>query len=336
MPDYFVFGGCLRSAIDFSELPEARGMSPSWSLEIGALGDDAGGETLGHLALSPTCTTRISRRGRTYRYEHSCTGIFEVSDEGRRIVYEPSANANAESLRMDVVARVLLLCVEQQSVLWLHGSAVAIGGGGIGFLGFSGAGKSTMGLLLAQSGAQPISDDTLPVAIGSSIDIWATDYTVRVNDDSRAMVAASTRTLRRDTDGKFVIQHGALVDGAHDHAERSSAERYPLRALYLMSSAEQSLGAGDTGAMAVRERVRPIDLVRALMPHVKVGPIVRDSAPALILFHIAALAERVPVYRLAVRRDLARARELAAEVMSWHTEQETSPADSTPTASYVS
>ena len=200
MFDYFVFGGCLRSAIEFPELPEARAMAPSWTLEVGTLGEDSGSEPLGDLTLSPTCSTRISRNGQSYRYAHSCTGTFEVSEEGRRIVYQPSAGANPDNVRVDVVSRVLLLCVEQQFVLWLHGSAVAIEGGAVGFLGFSGAGKSTMSLLLTQSGAEPISDDTLPVAIASSIDVWATDYTVRVKDDSRTMIAGRAQTVRRYAD----------------------------------------------------------------------------------------------------------------------------------------
>jgi hypothetical protein len=319
MPDYFVFGGCLRSAIEFPELPEARGLAPSWTLEIAPLGDDRGAEPLGELSLSPTCSTRISRRGRTYRYAHSCTGTFEVSDEGRRIVYDPAERAHPDSVRMDVVARVLLLCVEQRSVLWLHGSSVAIDGAAVGFLGPSGAGKSTMGLLLARAGSHPISDDTLPVSVGATIDVWATDYTVRVNDDSRSMIAATMRTLRRDADGKFVLPHAAVGGVAYDRAAVGAPERFPLDALYLMTAASNP--ERTRTAMATRERVRPMDLVRELMPHVKLGPIVRDSAPAQILFHIAALAERVPVYRLSVHRDLARSGELAAEIMSWHVER---------------
>lgn len=332
MPDYFVFGGCLRSAIEFPELPEARGLAPSWTLEVGPLGEDAGSEPLGHLSLSPTCSTRISRRDRTYRYAHSCTGTFEVSDEGRRIVYEPSKHAHPDSVRMDVVARVLLLCVEQQSVLWLHGSAVAIGGRAVGFLGASGAGKSTMGLLLARAGAQPISDDTLPVAIGNAIDVWATDYTVRVNDDSRVEIAATMRALRRDADGKFVLPHAALEITSRDHAPPVTPERFPLDALYLMSAPRESIGATAREEIASRERVRPMDLVRELMPHVKLGPIVRDGAPSRILFHIAALAERVPVYRLAVHRDLSRSMELASRMMSWHADREPLEADLCATA----
>lgn len=333
MPDYFVFGGCLRSAIEFPELPEAHGLAPSWTLELGALGDDTGGEQLGELSLSATCSTRISRRGRTYRYAHSCTGTFEVSEEGRRIVYERAPHANPDTVRMDVVARVLLLCVEQQSVLWLHGSAVATGRGAIGFLGASGTGKSTMGLLLVKAGAKPISDDTLPVAIGDTIDVWATDYTVRVNSDSREMIAATMRTLRRDADGKFVLPHGALGATAQPHEAAGTVERFPLRALYLMSPSPTSTRGNTRTAIASRERVRPLDLVRELMPHVKVGPIIRDSAPARVLFHIAALAERVPVYRLTVHRDLARSAELAAQMMSWHPEADLPAAERRATAS---
>jgi hypothetical protein len=319
MPDYLVYGGCLRSDLTFPELREVGGVAPSWTLRYGTLGEADGGEIVGETSLSSSCHVRVSRAGDGYRYAHSCTGMFEVSSDGTQIVYQPAAHANPDIARTDLVSRVLLLCVEQRSVLWLHGSAVSIGSSAVGFLGISGTGKSTTGLALARAGARHICDDTLPVEIGDTVSVWESDRTLRLNGDSRRMLAGTAPAVRRDSDGKFVITHEALA--GHDRPDAVGKEpmKVPLAALYLLE--QHAEADADTPApVAVRERIDSVGLIRAIMPHVKVGPVVRDGAPSRMLFLIAALARRVPVYRLRVARDWARLDELSTRIIEWHTD----------------
>lgn len=332
MPDYFVFGGCLRSELPFPELAEARGLDPSWTLQVQSL-PEISGEVLGDVALSASCRMRVTRAGERLRYAHSCTGVFEVAANGRTIVFDPAPGADLDVARTDLVSRVLLMCVDQEGVAWLHGSAVAIGSRAIGFLGPSGAGKSTMSLALARAGARHICDDTLPVECGVTTVVWPSDHTLRLREDSRALLAGSAHAVRRDSDGKFVVTHDALAALATPAIASAPASRYPVDALYLLQPPPPPTTGDEArpGTVATRRRLAPVVIVPALMAHLKLGPVVRDGAPMRALRQLGALANNVPVYELRVTRDWSRLDELVAQVLAWHRDT-TAPFDASAPA----
>ena len=72
MPDYLVFGSCLRSELSFPELAESRGREPKWTLKLASLGLDESGELLSDAQLSASCRIRISRDKGRLRFFHSC------------------------------------------------------------------------------------------------------------------------------------------------------------------------------------------------------------------------------------------------------------------------
>lgn len=317
MPDYFVFGGCLRSELEFPELAPAAARDPSWYLTVGAVRDDGEGEVVVDRCLSPACRMRVTRSRTVIRYSHSCTGTFEIGANGRDIRYDPAPGADMNLARTDVVSRVLLLAIDDRSVLWLHGSAVAIDDGAVGFLGPSGVGKSTLALALAAMGRiRHVCDDTLPVELTGVPCVWPSDHTLRLREDSRALLAGSARAIRRDSDGKHVVTHDALIGTHGPHTATSPGERFPLRTLYLL----RPVGApGCAGREVVtRRRMAPLAAVPALMPQAKLGPAVRDGAPGRMLRQLATLASRVPVYELSIAREFARLDEVAERFLAWH------------------
>ncbi|PLR68725.1 aldolase [Bacillus sp. UMB0893] len=72
--------------------------------------------------------------------------------------------------RMDVVKMFILgtcigICLLQNKILPLHGSAIEINGKAYAFIGHSGAGKSTLASAFIQKGYKLISDDVIPVKL---------------------------------------------------------------------------------------------------------------------------------------------------------------------------
>lgn len=333
MPDYFVFGGCLRSELPFPELAETRGRNPDWTLSVGKLPPDEGAEVLSDAALSRTCRVRLTRRDTSFRYAHSCTGAFEVSADGRQIAFEPASGGDLNTARTDFVARVLLYCVDRGGVMWLHGSAVRIAGSAVAFLGPSGAGKSTLALALARAGGEHICDDTLPVEVAPEPIVWPSDHVIRLRPDSRRRFASRASAIRRESDGKFVLTQDALSsnDMAQSRGE-PGAERARLRTLYLLNPVATAESSRTSDSHVARRLLPPRAAVPALMQHIKLGPVVRAEDPVQLMQQLGTIARSVPVFELRVTRNWTVVDQVVAQLMAWHLESEgeAAPALSTP------
>jgi hypothetical protein len=316
MPDYFVFGGCLRSELSFPELAESRGRTPNWTLRLGKLSTAADAEVLSDVELSSTCRIRLTRGNGWFRYQHSCTGSFEVFAEGRRIIFEPARNGDLDGARADFVSRVLLYCVDHSAITWLHGSAVRIGESAVAFLGPSGSGKSTLALALARGGAQHICDDTLPVEAGPTPVVWPSDGIIRLCSDSRSRLAASASAIRRESDGKFVMtRRGAETCEDPSVSDGPGSVRCPLAAIYLLTPGEHE----ESDGAVTRRSMKPTLAVAALMPHLKLGPVVRREDPARLVRQLGAIANAIPVFQLRVSRDWSAVDSVVETMIGWHT-----------------
>lgn len=315
MPDYFIFGGCLRSELLFPELTETHDRTPNWMLRLGTLSRTDDAEVLSDVELSSSCRIRLTRGDGWFRYSHSCTGSFEVFAEGRRILFEPSDKADLDGARADFVSRVLLYCVDHDSITWLHGSAVRIARGAVAFLGASGSGKSTLALALARGGADHICDDTLPVEAGPTPVIWPSDDIIRLCPDTRTRLASSASAIRRESDGKFVLTRGGVgATQASSASDTPGHARCPLSAIYLLDSAKHP----DNGDVVTRRIVRPTSAVPALMQHLKLGPVAGREDPVRLVKQLGVIASTVPVFELSVSRDWSVVDDVVERVMAWH------------------
>jgi hypothetical protein len=316
MPDYFIFGGCLRSELSFPELTRISDRTPDWILRIGALSRTDDANVLSDIELSSSCRIRVTRGKGWLRYAHSCTGSFEISAAGRRILFEPSDKGDLDGARSDFVSRVLLYCVGDGSVTWLHGSAVRIGDGAVAFLGASGSGKSTLALALARGGADHICDDTLPVEAGLTPVIRPSDDIIRLCSDSRTRLASSASAIRRESDGKFVLTRRSVGSPHASSASDGRGDaRSPLSAIYLLNSAAHF----DSDDVVTRRLVTPTSAVPALMRHVKLGPVVGSEHPVRLMRQLGAIASAVPVFELGVSRDWSVVDDVVERVIAWHT-----------------
>jgi len=315
MPDYFVFGGCLRSELTFPELTHTHGRVPDWMLRMGALSRNDDAEVISDVELSPTCRIRLTGGDGWFRYSHSCTGSFEVFADGRRILFEPAENGDLDGARADFVSRVLPYCVDHASITWLQGSAVRIGGGAVAFLGPSGSGKSTLAMALTRGGADHICDDTLPVDAGATPVIWPSDDIIRLCSDSRTRLASSARAIRRESDGKFVMTRRELgPDESSPASDAPASIRSPLAAIYVLKSSDPS----PSDAPVARQLVPPSAAVSILMQNLKLGPLVTREAPARLLNQLCCIVQTVPVYELTVSRNWSVLGEVVEAVTAWH------------------
>ncbi|MDQ2929443.1 MAG: hypothetical protein M3Y05_01295, partial [Gemmatimonadota bacterium] len=164
MRDYQLFGGALRSDIEFPELRIVESDAPSWTLRSTSLVPDMSCATLlGEAEVIPGCQVRLYRHANGFRFVFDDTGHFDITDSGRDIAWSKGPNAEDSWVRADVTGRVFAVAMHASGHLCLHGSAVATGGGAIAFLAPKFHGKSTLALALTRAGARLLTDDIVPV-----------------------------------------------------------------------------------------------------------------------------------------------------------------------------
>lgn len=91
-------------------------------------------------------------------------GLFYI-DNVREITVHVAPNADKNLLRRFLIGTVMALVLQRRKHLVLHGSAVAVDGKAIAFLGRSGQGKSSIAAALLARGHTLISDDVIAISL---------------------------------------------------------------------------------------------------------------------------------------------------------------------------
>jgi hypothetical protein len=304
---YSVFGGVLDSDLDFPELRPAADDAPaSWRLRTS---DHAAPPSEGRLLGEEEfplygSALRLSRLDDGFRLAYSDSGTFDVSADGAEIVWYRERDARMEIVRMDVIGRVLATALHATGALALHASAVEIDGWGIGFLAPKFYGKSTLALALTYAGARLITDDTLGVMPGDPAMCIPGVHSVRLRAESAARFAGGQEPTE-STGGRVVSE---LPDS------KLMADRVPLAALYLLSPVNPESATEPVQRVPVPSFQGTI----AALGHAKMGGLFRESEAATNFERAAAITRTVPVYQLALVRDLAQIDEVTRRIISWH------------------
>ena len=150
---YQAFGLAIRSELHLPELVGGRAgkydVTIFFSRPAGAGPLDRFSET----------TLRVTN-GEAY-FSYAGIGSFFIR-EGRQILIDPAPGVDEGSLRLFLLGNVLGTLAFLRGFLVLHGSAVAIDGRGVAFLGHSGEGKSTMAAAFSEKNPL-IADDVLVI-----------------------------------------------------------------------------------------------------------------------------------------------------------------------------
>ena len=306
MHRYSIFGGCLRSALELPGLPAAGSPDDAWHLRIasGAAGPD--GPQLGSDEVDAGCTVRLHQQPNGLRLSYDDTGIFDISADGREIVWHPAPDATEELAGLDVIGRVLATAMHLGGILPLHGSAVAVRGRALAFVAPKTFGKSTLALALTNAGATFLSDDTLPVEPGAVPHVRPGVDHVRLWDDSARRLVARGKLDAEAARGKHVVAMRGSRPGA----------RTPLGAVYMLAPVRQVNGY----SAARREQLAAVPATVALVRHAKVGSLVGGAEAARLLDQASRVAHVVPVFHLEIARDLDRLPEAVETIMRWHSD----------------
>ena len=149
--------------------------------------------------------------------------------DGRSIVVQIEPGADGESVRAFLLTSVIGALLHQRDDFVLHGSAIALGEGSVGFLGFSGVGKSTLASAFRKRGHPVLTDDLCvvrPLADGRMA-IQPSFPHMKLWLDSLKQLELSPDGLRRI---RTKLEKRALPLGAE-----FAPAALPIRKLYLLS-----------------------------------------------------------------------------------------------------
>ena len=307
MHSYSVFGGTLDSEIEIPELRPSSDSNASWTLRVADGKPPAfeAAQEVGREEIENGPTIVLSRAAATYRLSYSDTGIFDLVDRGRHIVwYRDTCTAELELVRMDVMSRVLATAFHLAGELCLHASAVVLPGGAVGFIAPKNHGKSTLAFALAHGGAKLLTDDTLPVIAGDPVRCRPGVHSVRLREESAHAFAD------RLEPGAWEVRSDRVITGVTE--ELLAHEPTPMAAIYRLISVH----VPPDSPAAVRKPLHPIGGAMHILGHAKMGGLLGKDASGMD--RAIAIAGRIPVYELEIVRDFARLPEVVETIAAWH------------------
>ncbi|MGH7603743.1 MAG: hypothetical protein ACRENK_07080 [Gemmatimonadaceae bacterium] len=305
MPDYSIFGECLRSDLPFSDLRPAVGATPRWTLRLTSDATEREGDVIGEM-LNPPCAIRLRKNDKNFRLSHSCTGEYDVSRDGSQITCAPLPAAEYESLRYDIANRVMAIALHAEGALCLHGSAVKLRDGVIGFLAPKGYGKSTLASALLRAGSHLVTDDMLVIELRPRPMALPGIFGLRLRDDSAERLLTGDFQSRRGVDGKHVI------DGLDDDCVMLS--KAPLSAIYVLCPVAFTPGA----RVLKRTNLSPRKAAIELITHNRIATLLGATEALLLLDRATSLAKEVPVFHLEVARNLEHLDGVVDQLLEWH------------------
>jgi len=312
-----IFGGSLRSDLDFPILPPApTDDAATWTLHVAsAPAPDCAAAELHVEQLDASLAISVSRTPDGLRIVYTDTGTFDVAADGRTITWYRPPDADEVNARLDVVGTLLPFALHLTERLVLHGSAVAFEAGAVAFLAPSGYGKSTLAMSLTTAGARFLSDDALPVRIAGAGAFAAPGVpSPRFREDSFERFSEVLPMDAVPSSGKLTMRD-RLGDDLVETRER------PLAAIYVLCP----VPAGD-GACATRTTVAPMAATMELVRNAKLSKLPWAEESERLLRLVSEVARRVPVYTLEVPRDLDRLPEVVDQLLEWHAAPQPQPA----------
>ena len=321
--DYFVFGGRLRSQLEFPDLsPAPNGEAPDRELSIVQSDPPSPIDLIGTREIEPGWSYQLNSVEGGQCLEYGSTGSFGIYEGGRKLVWYPDPDSPLDpEIRLEMVRAILLgpvmaLALHQSGILCLHGSAVTIGGRAVAFLAPKHYGKSTLALALTAEGARLLTDDLVAIDTASPPEALPGVHSVRlladVAEHVREAFGGTVREGFKKTLTNFPINSLAWTPA-------------PLDAIYLIRPARSTQVDGAVS----RQVVSRIPAASSLAQEKKLTDGLMGLQEAGVqLGRIASVVRSVPVYELRIVRDLARLREAVAVLMAWHgaTSDQSTPA----------
>jgi hypothetical protein len=313
---YSAFGGCLASDLQIHFLRQVDVGKPDWYLRTDSRPSSHSGLFLGEAPVVGNTFVRAYRTSAGYRLDYDDTGSFEVEAGGKEIRWFPPESPDFPAVMMDICGRVLALALHASGLLSLHGSAVSLPDGVVGFLAPKYHGKSTLAHSLVAAGASLVTDDVLPLQLEEPVMARPGTQRLRLWGDSANEV--STPYLS----GEYAANQKYVVESLAEAALMSEPRR--LAALYLLHPVEPRAQE----AAAERRQLPLMEALSRLLANTSHGPLLGGPEAPVVLERAARVVRTVPVYTLRYLRDFQRLPEVVQRVSGWHGEPLELPADS--------
>jgi hypothetical protein len=223
-------------------------------------------------------------------------GLFEflVSPDGGTVRYRRLPGATDRSLGTYLLGHVVSFSLVARGAEPLHGTAVAVGGDAVVFLGDCGEGKSTLGAAMVQRGARVVSDDLIAIRRrGRACFVQPGPARLKLyRRVARAIVGRRHEwQMHRDT-AKLVVPVRAQERARH---------QVRLRAFYVLARPQPGRRRSEIRVDTLSPGSAVVELLRASF-NLTVNSPERERAR----FALASeLARTVPVKRLTYPRSLA-------------------------------
>lgn len=213
--------------------------------------------------------------------------------DGKKILVYPIEGGDRSFMTAVVSGELMAVLLRQRGFLVLHGSAVARNGQGVGFIGDSGWGKSTLANSLIDRGWELLTDDLLVVSKGEGSEAEVH----RVTPGHASMRLSPEAAEYFGEESHRLPKAHALTRKLRVQRERSfGTASVALGRIYVLGS-----GGDRHHAVALNSRDAVAELIRHTRGHRLMNS---ESARRHNLSQCAALARDVGVYRLVRRNGL--------------------------------
>lgn len=312
--DYYVFGGRLRSQLEFPDLSRAPDRKPPYrEFLVDESGPPRPIQLLGTNEMAPEWIYKLHRLDDGLLLEYGAVGSFRIDKHGWRLIWYPDAGSEIdpdillEMARAILLGPVMALALHQSGAICLHGSAVTIGGRAVAFVAPKHHGKSTLALALTAAGARLVTDDLVAIEIGTPPILLPGVHSVRLMADVADLLARGfVRAVLKDGFKRTLtnLPQGSLV-----------WEPAPLEAVYVI----RSVVAVPDGGAVDRVLLPPTRATLALAHGKKlVDELVGLREAGTMLKEITKIVTGTPIYELKVVRDIDRLPEVVSEILAWH------------------
>lgn len=306
---YTAFGHRISSTIPLPELRTAPPGPVRWRFSVvDHLPEPENIQLLGEQPIYGDVSARLFQHAAGHRITVDDTGSYDLVNDNQDINWLPNADPWWDFGRSHLIGRVMATLLQLSGTVTLHASAVEMADGVVGFLAPKHFGKSTLAMRLFQAGARFVTDDSLPIS--SEAPVFALpgiqSLRVRADDPNTERLLGATQLAEPGRDGKIV-----LPPLPEDQTLNGPAR---VSALYLLWPRDP---AGTTEP-AERVRVQGAPAAIQLVGQVKIAAMLGGAFAQPLLEGVAAIATTVPVYELAVVRDLDRLPGVIEQLVSWH------------------
>lgn len=294
---YTIGDRLLRSTIPLPELSEAKDGQAEIQFEV----SDESGQNLTRATWFGCWPNGTEDDGWWVRFAHlegrfllrfAEQADFVLSTDGASIRCVPCPGVPPVTIRHLLLDQVLPLAMSLGGDLVLHGSGVEIGGHGVGFVGPTGTGKSTLAAAFAESGHLLLTDDC--VVLREHAGCWR----VLPDHPGVRLWPDNTAWLRRAVPGDAEVAHYTTKQRVGAREWRLAVGAPPLKGLFMLRSGDDRRDGS--------ARARRIPAARAIIVLLDAQFLLPIRSAAVLrrqFEQLSGLSAQVPCYALSFQRD---------------------------------